>query len=309
LATAHEETEAEWAEAIALTKRMDEHVQRAAHAEAKVSELSQRIHELESPPDLTPALEEVRAAIDAARNDLRDRDAQFAATLNELVAVRTSLQSANARAEALEADVAKLRSEKEALESGVTQASNLAGHEGRAEQAAARAEELAIAVERAEARAEELAVELERAEARTREAEERGIELSSRVEEADVRTSELAARADRAEGLVTELAARAESAEIRADEMTARTEAAESHEEASPELEAASAEAEDLIAKLSAMTARLDAVRTDDGSASHDVASVQQELANVRRELDEALASADSSPTGDTESETATAPG
>ena len=57
------------------------------------------------------------------------------------------------------------------------------------------------------------------------------------------------------------------------------------------------------------MTARLDAVRTDDGSASHDVASVQQELANVRRELDEALASADSTPTGYTESETATAPG
>ena len=51
------------------------------------------------------------------------------------------------------------------------------------------------------------------------------------------------------------------------------------------------------------------AVRTDDGSASHDVASVQQELANVRRELDEALASADSGPTGDTESETATTPG
>jgi chromosome segregation ATPase len=98
MATAHEEPEAEQAEATALTKLMDEHAQRAAHAEAKVSELSQRIHELESSPDLTPALEEVRAAIDAARNNLKDRDEQFAVALNELVAVRTSLQSANARA-------------------------------------------------------------------------------------------------------------------------------------------------------------------------------------------------------------------
>ena len=66
---AHEETEAARAEATSLTKRMDEHVERAAHAEARVFELSQRITELEFRPDLTPALEDAKDALEAAKND------------------------------------------------------------------------------------------------------------------------------------------------------------------------------------------------------------------------------------------------
>jgi signal transduction histidine kinase len=162
--TAHEETEAAWAETTALTMRMDEQLQRAAHAKAKVFELSQRIHEPEFRPDLTPALEDARSAVEAAKSDQKDRDAQVAEARNQLVAARTALQGADGRVEALEASVAKLRSEKQAFESGVSEASTLAGqHESRAEQATALAEELRTAVERAEARAEELAEELEAA--------------------------------------------------------------------------------------------------------------------------------------------------
>jgi chromosome segregation ATPase len=78
LSTVHEETEAARAEATALTRQMDGYVERTASAEARVSELSQRVTELESLPDLTPALEDANAALETAGDQLRDREAQFA---------------------------------------------------------------------------------------------------------------------------------------------------------------------------------------------------------------------------------------
>jgi peptidoglycan hydrolase CwlO-like protein len=222
------------AEAAALARRVDEHVERAAHAEARESELWQRITELESRPDLTPALEDARAALESAKDQLGDRDTRFAAAQNELVAIQTSLQAATARADALEAEV---------------------------ERAEAKAAELSSEVGLQEARSAELAAEVERAEARAEAAEGRAIDLSGRIEEHETSLRELAGRAGRAEGLVTELAARAERAEVRADEMAERAEAeiAAARERENPELEAARAEAEDLTGRLAVVTTELEA--------------------------------------------------
>ena len=175
------------------------------------------------------------AALGTARDQLRDREAQFAEARNQLDAVRTSLQAATARADALEAEV---------------------------ERAADRAAELAAEGELRDAAGTELSAELERAEARAQAAEVRAIDLSGRIEERDSRSRELADRAERAEGLVTELAARAERAEVHAEEMAQRAEAAEieaAREHENPELEAARAEAEDLTAKLAVVMGELDA--------------------------------------------------
>lgn len=191
LSTAHEETEAAWAEATALTKRMDEHVQRATHAEAKVFELSQRIQDLEFRPDLTPALEDARSALEAARSDLRDRDAQVAEARNELVAVRTSLRSANARVEEVEASIAKLRAEKDALKNGVTKASTLAGQqEARTGGGWARSDPASADHELADLRRE-----LELARATAKELPRRNEELQEQVEALTLRAEAEAAKA------------------------------------------------------------------------------------------------------------------
>ena len=92
LSNAREETEAAWVEATALISRMDEHIERATRAEARVVELSQRVTELESRPDLTPALEDAKAALETVKDQLSDRDEQVAGARDELVAVRTSLR-------------------------------------------------------------------------------------------------------------------------------------------------------------------------------------------------------------------------
>ena len=214
---------------------MDEYVDRAARAEARALELSQRLTELESRPDLAPALEDAKAALESAEDQLGDRDAKFAEARNQLVAIQTSLQTATARADALDAEV---------------------------ERAEAKAAELAAEVELWGARGAELAAEVERAEARAEAAEARAIDLSGRIEDHDTRLHEFADRAERAEGLVTELAARAERAEVRAEEMAERAEAAEiaaARERENPELVAARAEAEDLTGKLAVFTSELEA--------------------------------------------------
>jgi chromosome segregation ATPase len=235
LSTSHEEAEAAMAEATALTRRLDEQVVRAASAEARVSELSHRVTELESRPDLFPAVEEAKAALETAKDQLADRDAQFAEARSELDAVWMSLQAATAKTDALEGEV---------------------------ERAEARAAELAAEIELRDARGAELAGEVGRAEARAQAAEARAIDLSGRIEAGDTRLHELEDRAERAEGLVTELAARAERAEVRADEMAERAEAAEiaaTLEHESPKLVAARAEVENLTAGLAAVMSELDA--------------------------------------------------
>lgn len=260
LSTAHDETEAAWNEARALTERMDEHVQRAAHAEATVLELSQRVHELGMRPDLTPAVEELRSALEAAKADLKERDAQLAEARNELVAARTSVQRTVAQADELKNEAARLHSDKEALESRLSEAKRLLEREeGRmaeatahAREAAARAEKLAARGEAAEAAAEAAEARARAAEARARAAEDRVNEVSSRAAQAEAMAVELTDRTNRAEGLVTELAARAERAEARADVLAPLADRTQ-------ELEAAAtADTQGLVRELSAMTAELE---------------------------------------------------
>ena len=186
LSTAHEETEAARAEATALTRQMDDSVERATRAEARVSELSQRITELESLPDLTPALEDTNAALETARDQLRDREAQFAGAQNELDAVRSSLRATTAKAETLEAEVARA--------------------EGRAKAAEARAIELSGRIEEGDTRSNELADRAERAEGLV-------TELAARAERAEVRADQMAERAEAAE---TEAAREHENPELEA---------------------------------------------------------------------------------------------
>jgi chromosome segregation ATPase len=186
LSTAHEETEAARAEATALTRQMDDSVERATRAEARVSELSQRITELESLPDLTPALEDTNAALETARDQLRDREAQFAGARNELDAVRSSLRATTAKAETLEAEVTRA--------------------EGRAEAAEARAIELSGRIEKGDTRSNELADRAERAEGLV-------TELAARAERAEVRADQMAERAEAAE---TEAAREHENPELEA---------------------------------------------------------------------------------------------
>ena len=186
LSTAHEETDAARAEATALTGQMDDYVERTTRAEARVSELSQRVTELESLPDLTPALEDTNAALGMARDQLRDREAQFAGARNELDAVRTSLQAANVKADTLEAEVGRA--------------------EARAEAAEARAIELSGRIEEGDTRSNELADRAERAEGLV-------TELAARAERAEVRADQMAERAEAAE---TEAAREHENPELEA---------------------------------------------------------------------------------------------
>ena len=186
LSTAHEETEAARVEATALTRQMDDYVERTTRAEARVSELSQRVTELESLPDLTPALEDTNAGLEAARDQLRDREAQFAGARNELDAVRTSLQAATAKADTLEAEVARA--------------------EARAEAAEARAIELSGRIDEGDTRSNELADRAERAEGLV-------TELAARAERSEVRADQMAERAEAAE---TEAAREHENPELEA---------------------------------------------------------------------------------------------
>ena len=205
-----------------------------------------------------------------AKDDLRDREAQVAGARNELATVRTSLQAATARADALEAEVERVE---------------------------AKAAELAAEVELRDAKGAELAAEVERAEALAEAAEARAIDLSGRVEEGDTRLTELADRAERAEGLVTELAARAERAEVRADEMAERAEAAEiaaARAQENPELEAARAEAEDLTGKLAIVTGELDAAAAFASALARRNEELEEQVASqaVKAEVDAADARA-----------------
>jgi chromosome segregation ATPase len=186
LSTAHEETATARAEATALTRQMDDYVERTTRAEARVSELSQRVTELESLPDLTPALEDTNAALETARDQLRDREAQFAGARNELDAVRSSLQAATAKGDTLEAEVARA--------------------EARAEAAEARAIELSGRIEEGDTRSNEFADRAERAEGLV-------TELAARAERAEVRADEMAERAETAE---TEAAREHENPELEA---------------------------------------------------------------------------------------------
>ena len=172
LSTMHEETEAARAEATALTRQMDGYVERTASAEARVSELSQRVTELESLPDLTPALEGANAALQTAGDQLRDREAQFAEAQSELDALRSSLQAATTKADTLEAELGRA--------------------EARAEAAEARAIDLTGRIEEGDARLHELADRAERAEGLVP-------ELAARAERAEVRAEEMAQRAEAAE--------------------------------------------------------------------------------------------------------------
>jgi chromosome segregation ATPase len=222
LATSREETEAALAEATALTMRLDEHVERAARAEARVPELSQRVTELESRPDLTPALEDAKAALESAKDQLRDRDAQFAEARDELVAVRTSLQAAEARAIELSGRI----------EEGDTRSHELAD---RAERAEGLVTELAARAERAEVRADEMAERAEAAEiaaarehedpeleAARAEAEDLTAKLAALTSELDAAAAFASALVQRNEELEEQVASQAVRAEVEAADARAR---------------------------------------------------------------------------------------
>jgi uncharacterized protein (DUF3084 family) len=186
LSNAREETEAAWAEATALISRMDEHIERATRAEAKALDLSQRVTELESRPDLTHDLDDAKAALETAKDQLNDRDRQVAGARNELVAARTSLEAAIAKGDTLEAEVERA--------------------EARAEAAEARAIELSGRIEEGDTRSNELGDRAERAEGLV-------TELAARAERAEVRADQMAERAEAAE---TEAAREHENPELEA---------------------------------------------------------------------------------------------
>jgi chromosome segregation ATPase len=235
LSNAREETEAARGEATALTRQMEEHVERAARAEARALELSQRVTELESLPDLTPALEDVNAALGTARDQLRDREAQFAGARNELDAVRTSLEAAIAKGDTVGAEVERAEARAKAAEARAIQLSGQIEESGthmheladRAERAEGLVTELAARAERAEVRAEEMAERAEAAEievAREREnpeleaaraeAEDLTAQLTVATGELDAAAAFASALVQRNEELEDQVASQAVKAEV-----------------------------------------------------------------------------------------------
>jgi DNA repair exonuclease SbcCD ATPase subunit len=250
LSNAREETEAAWAEATALTSRMDEHVERAAGAEARALELSQWVTELESRPDLSPALEDAQAALESAKDQLRDRDARFAAALDELDSIRTQQERTTAALD-------EAREELSASEAALGSA--------RLELETARSNERQALADAAEARSSfdavsaEMSTSHQETEAALAEAAALTLRLDEHVE-----------RAARAEARVSELSQRVNELESRPDLTPALEDAKAALESAKDQLgdrDGRFAEARnELVAtqtSLQAATARADALETE----------------------------------------------
>ena len=248
LSNAREETEAAWAEATALTGRMDEHVERAASAEARALELSQWVTELESRPDLAPALEDAKAAFESARDQLRDRDARFAAARDELDSIRIQQERTTA---ALDEASKKLSASEAALGSA------------RLELETARSNERQALAEAAEARSSFDAV---------------SADLSTSQEETEAALAEATALARR----VDEHVERAAHAEARESELWQRITDLESRPDLTPALEDAMAALESAKDQLGDRDARFAEAQNELGNSGTAVTYLNMIRARAR---------------------------
>jgi chromosome segregation ATPase len=256
---ASEQIDATRAESEELLQRLDEHMQRAAHAEARVLELSTTVRDLESRPDLSVDVEEARGALEVARADVQARENELAGVRTELDALRRSLQATREHSESADSELTRLRSEVEAME---------------AELARTRSE-----AEAADRTAGDVSAELKKLEDRAAGAEARVLQLTAMARDLEDRPDlgpELAAARAEVEALSARLSATT-------DELAAaRSEAQSSH----VGLQGTRDELQTLRAATESASAELDAARAELDAARAELQALQEDARSARTDAD-----------------------